>query len=159
MERKYLIVLIAVLAVVAVAVGLKTAINPYATRQAELRAKLAAIQPEEVKHETAQASFDRWKQTITGKPSVWQELIAAPPPQPPKPPPPPKVKDKLEGLRITRQGIGQKVRIMSPESPKGAFFAVGDTINGLTIKEITKKSVTFALEWQGKELTETVPRE
>lgn len=159
MERKYLILMIAVLAVFASAFGVKSVLNPYESRQASLQTELANIKPVEVKHETLQANFDRWRQTIGGKPSVWQELVPAPPPPPPPPPKPPNVKDKLAGLKITRQGIGSKVRIMSKENPKGVFVGAGDSINGLEVKEVTKTSVTFSLKWNGQELTETVRRE
>lgn len=159
MERKYLAIVIAVLAVVAAAVGLRSAFNPYKARQAALEAELAQIKPVEVKMETQQSSFDRWKQTIDSKPAVWQELIPAPPAPPPPPPKPPNTKEKIAGLKVTRQGIGDKVRIMSKENPKGVFVGPGDSINGMEVKEVTKTSVTFSLEWNGQELTETVQRE
>ncbi|HUW60437.1 MAG TPA: hypothetical protein VMZ06_05480 [Candidatus Bathyarchaeia archaeon] len=159
MERRYVIIVIAVLAVIAVAVGLRSALNPYRTRQAALQADLAQIKPVEVKLQTKQANFARWKQAIGAKPAVWQELIPAPPPPPPPPPKPPNTKEKIAGLKVTRQGIGDKVRIMSKENPKGVFLGPGDSINGMKIKEVTKTDVTFSLKWRDKELTETVHRE
>jgi hypothetical protein len=159
MERKYLIVMIAVLVAVVAAAGLRSAVNPYRARHAALESKLAEIKPVEVKPETRQASFERWKQAIEAKPAVWQELIAPPPAPPPPPPKPPNVKEKLAGLKVTRQGIGNKVRIMSKENPKGAFLGPGDSINGVRIKEVTKAAVTFSLQWNGQELTETLQRE
>ena len=159
MERRYLTIVIAVLAVVAVAVGLHSAINPYKARQSALEADLARIKPVEVKLKTQQSNFDRWKQTIAAKPAVWQELIPAPPAPPPPPPKPPNTKEKVAGLKVTRQGIGDKVRIMSKETPKGVFLGPGDSVNGMKIKEVTKTSVTFSLKWQDQELTEIVQRE
>lgn len=159
MERKYLTIVIAVLAVVAAAIGLRSAINPYNARQASLQSELAQIKPVEVKLETQQSNFARWKQTIEAKSSVWQELIPEPLPPPPPPPKPPNTKEKLAGLKVTRQGIGNKARIMSPENPKGVFLGPGDSINGMQIKEVTKKAVTFSLQWNGQELTETIQRE
>jgi len=159
MERRYVIIVIAVLAVIAVAVGLRSALNPYRTRQAALQADLAQIKPVEVKLQTKQANLARWKQAIGAIPAVWQELIPAPPPPPPPPPKPPNTKEKIAGLKVTRQGIGDKVRIMSKENPKGVFLGPGDSINGMKIKEVTKTDVTFSLKWRDKELTETVHRE
>ena len=159
MERRQLTIVIAVLAVVAVAVGLRSTLNPYKTRQSALQTELAQIKPVEVKLQTQQANFARWKQTIETKPTVWQELIPAPPAPPPPPPKPPNTKEMLAGLKVTRQGIGDKVRIMTKEKPKGVFLGPGDAISGMKIKEVTKTSVTFSLKWQDKELTETMPRE
>ena len=159
MERRYLTIVIAVLAVVAVAIGLRSAINPYKARQSALEADLARIKPVEVKLQTQQANFARWKQTIGAKPAVWQELIPAPPAPPPPPPKPPNTKEKIAGLKVTRQGIGNKARIMSKENPKGVFLGPGDSINGMKIKEVTKTSVIFSLQWNDQELTETVQRQ
>ena len=159
MERRYLIIVIAILAAVVVALGLRSALNPYKQREANLQDELAQIKPVEVKPETQQENFARWKQTIDQKPAVWRELIPAPPPPPPKPPKPPNTKQMLKGLQVTRQGFGDKVRIMSKANPKGAFLGPGDSINGMKIKEVTKTTVTFSLQWQGKELTEIIPRE
>lgn len=159
MERKYLIVVIAILAVVAVATGVRSALNPYESRQTALQTELAQIKPVEPEVEAQQANYDRWKESITSKTSVWRELVPEPLPPPPPPPKPPNTKEKLAGLKVTRQGVGNKVRILSEQTPKGVFVGPGDTINGMKVKEVTKTSVTFSLDWNGQELTETMPRE
>jgi len=67
----------------------------------------------------------------------------------------------LEGVRATRQQVGQKVKIFAPQIPKGVFVAVGDDVNGLKVKAIEKTGVTLSFLWKEKqeELTITLPRE
>lgn len=158
MERKYLAALAAVILLMAVAFGVRSMANPFVDRGAQLQARLNEIKPVEVKLETGQSNFDRWKDTIISKPSVWKELIPKPLPPPPPPPKPPNLKKMLAEVQVTRQGFGDKVRIMTKEEPKGIFLGPGDSVAGLQIKEVTRQSVTFSLNWQGQELTEVVER-
>lgn len=159
MERRYLIAAVAVLVVTVGAMALRALVDPLESRREMLAADLAEITPVDVKFEGQQANYERWKQTIEGKPSVWQELVPEPPPPPKAPEAPPNTKQMLAGLKVTRQGIGAKVRILTAENPKGVFLGPGDSINGMKVKEVTKASVTFSLEWNGQELTEVVQRD
>ncbi|MBW7865811.1 MAG: hypothetical protein H3C30_15530 [Candidatus Hydrogenedentes bacterium] len=67
----------------------------------------------------------------------------------------------LEGVKFTRQQVGPKVKMNSPQSPKGSFVGEGDKVNGLTVKSISKTGVTLTFFWKEKneELTITMPRE
>jgi len=158
MERKYVAGLVGVLVATAIAFGVGSMDNPYRDRGAALQARLDEIKPVEVPLETQQSSFERWKETVVSKPSVWKELIPRPLPPPPPPPKPPDLKKKVATLQVTRQGFGDKVRIMTQDNPKGVFLGPGDSINDLKIKEVTRANVTFSLQWRGEELTEVVER-
>ena len=95
---------------------------------------------------------------LAAKPKLWEELL--PPPEAPKPgpPPPPPVEEMAKTLSFGRQQIGGKVKMTKAGDTKGSFVAVGDTMNGLTVKEISKTSVVLSLSWQGQELTVTKDR-
>ncbi len=71
---------------------------------------------------------------------------------------PPDLTKMGKNISFGRQQIGTKVKMMDSKDPKGSFVQVGDTVNGLTIKEITKTSVVLMLPWEDHELTIEIPR-
>lgn len=158
MERKYIMAMAAVLLAVAAVAAVRALQNPYKAREAALENRLAQIKPAPEDVQDEQSNFARWKETIESKPSVWKELVPPPPPPPPPPPKRPNTKEMIASLQVTRQGIGDKVRIITQDNPKGVFLGAGDSINGMKIKEVTKAAVTFSLDWNGEELTEVVQR-
>jgi hypothetical protein len=120
--------------------------------------ELANINPTWVEFPQPDWNFKRWHEAITGKKALWQEIVPPPPPPPPKEEPPPDLRKELTGVEATRSQIGQKVKFKTPENQKGVFYTVGDKINGLTIKSITKDYVEFSLQWKGEELTTRLGR-
>ncbi|HOC74199.1 MAG TPA: hypothetical protein PKL54_15400, partial [Candidatus Hydrogenedentes bacterium] len=59
------------------------------------------------------------------------------------------------------QQVGQKVKLVTPQSPRGVFVGVGDDVNGLKVKSIEKTGIVLSFLWKEKqeELTVTLPRE
>jgi hypothetical protein len=64
----------------------------------------------------------------------------------------------VEGISFGRAQIGAKVKMTDGKDPKGSFVKVGDKVNELTIKDITKTSVVLSLIWEDQELTTEIPR-
>lgn len=120
--------------------------------------QVAAIEPSRVEFPQPQWDFAKWHQAIIGKQSLWQRIVPPKAPPPKKEEPPPDLAEKLKGVQPTRAQIGGKVQLKTAENGKGAFYAVGDEINGLKIKSITKESVEFSLVWREQELTTSLPR-
>lgn len=108
--------------------------------------------------------YDRLQSAIKSKPSLWRELVAPPPPAPPPPPaapPPPNLSEMLKGVAVAsgQMGLGETARVPIQVPGKGrAFYGVGDTINGLTIKSISRGEVVFSLVADGKEYTAVLRR-
>ena len=140
------------------AVLLNAVQNPMTGRRESLRLALADVRAGDTDVESQTWDFDLWNGIITGRAYVWTELV---PPPPPPPPEKPDLQKMLEGVRATRQQVGQKVKIFAPQIPKGVFVAVGDDVNGLKVKAIEKTGVTLSFLWKEKqeELTITLPRE
>ena len=157
-----MITLLGILATVSVLtfVILNAVRNPIAARREQLRIELAAVPSErvDVGPLSRPVDIDAVQQSISGKEKLWQELIPPPPPPPPPPAPPPDIAKMLEGVQPTRQQIGDAIRIIVPGNPRGARCAVGDTINGVTIKEITPTEVIFEYVWKDKVLSCKLPR-
>ena len=143
---------------------LNTVQNPVAGRRESLKLALAEVRAGDTDVESQTWDFDLWNGTITGRAYVWTELVPPPPPPPPPPTPPPQKPDlqkMLEGVKATRQQVGQKVKIFTSQSPRGVFVGVGDDVNGLKVKSIDKTGVVLSFLWKEKqeELTVTLPRE
>ncbi len=161
MERRILIVCGMLLAVILVAILFGLVRDSYAARREALAADLGAIRPVEVSFDNPNWDFEKWQKTVAGKPALWQELIAPPPKPPPPPPPPPKPPDTkamIKDVVATRSQMGPRAKIKTKTDPKGTFLGVGDQVNGMTIKEITKTTIVLSLTWQNQELTETLER-
>lgn len=104
--------------------------------------------------------------TIMSRPALWSELVSAPPlpPEPPLARPVPEAPDLtvlLKGVTVERGQIGDdKVRLVTPDAPKGAWFAKGTQINGCVLESFTEDVVKFTYEWKegGKKLSLNLPR-
>lgn len=160
MERTGVIVGVAVLAAILAATGYFAFTNPVADRRELFNQDLAKIKPTEVKYDDKVGDFDRWQESIAAKPNLWERLVEPPPPPPKAPEPPPNLNKMLQdaGVAIGRAKVGDKVQIQTKGDQRGKFMAVGDSIAGLTIKEVTKDKVVFSLQWKGQELTTDLSR-
>lgn len=134
--------------------------SPMEARRERLRVQLAEVPASrvDVGPLVSRVDIDAVQESISGKGKLWQELIPPPPPPPPPPEPPPDLAKMLEGVQPTRQRIGDAIRIVVPGNPRGGRFAVGDVINGVTIKEILPGEVVFEYLWKDSVLTYTIPR-
>jgi hypothetical protein len=134
--------------------------NPIAARREQLVTQLAEVPAlrVDVGPLATHVDIDAVQESISGKKSLWQELVPPPPPPPPPPEPAPDLAKMLEGVQPTRQRVGDAIRIITPENARGGRYAVGDSINGVTITEITPTAVLFEYVWKEKVLTHTLPR-
>lgn len=158
MERIVTIIGVAAIAAVLAATGYQLAFNPVQTRRADLTTRLDRIQPYDVEFEGPNWDYEAWHGSLAAKPALWTELIEPPPPPPRKPPKPPDLKKMAAGITVGRQAVGDKAKFFTPGDSRGTYLGVGDTIKGLTIKEVTRKQVTLSLKWKNQELTITLPR-
>ncbi len=158
MERTITLLLSLLLACVVTGMGLLIAFNPTASKETILKAKIADIKPVVVEFNRRELDVESVQKRLAAKPGLWKELLEPPPPPAPPPPPPPPIEKMAEPRTFGRQKIGDKIKVTKGGDPKGTFVAVGDKINGLSIKEITKTSVVLSLTWEGKELTVTKER-
>ncbi len=164
MERIVNIVGSGLIALVLGAIVMNVVYDPMSARREYLRQALADIHATNDEEEGAQGNFEKWNSLITAKPGVWTGMGPPPPPPPPPAPPPPQAPNMgqmLTGIKATHQKVGEKIKIITAEIPKGAFYGVGDVVNGLTVKSFDKTSVTLSLDWKegNQELTQTIPRE
>ena len=153
MERTITVLCALLLVVVVAAAGLQIVFNPMNARRTTLENQLAKISPVDVEFERRDLDVDSVQKKLASKPGLWVELVPPPPPPPPPPPTPPNLEEKVKGVTFGRQQVGGKVKMTKPGDAKGSFVGVGDQVNGLTVKEITKTTVVLALTWQGQELT------
>ncbi len=164
MERIVNMVGSGLIALVIGAIVMNLVHDPMDSQRTYLKDALADIHATDDEEEGTQADFEKWNGMITGKQGVWAAMVPPPPPLPPPPPPPPaapNIGQMLTGIKASRQKVGDKIKIITPENPKGAFYAIGDTVNGFTVQSYDKTSVTLAYEWkEGKQtLTHSIPRE
>jgi len=138
--------------------------DPVPGRVQALEARLQAIQPPvELDQEQERANRAALRMSISGKNTLWSELIAPPPKPPPKQPPPPNLNKMLEGVRPSLReeikiGDEVKVRIRMQEGGSGTWLTVGDTLRGLTIVGIRDDAVVFELKQGDKTYTTEIER-
>jgi hypothetical protein len=138
--------------------------NPMQARKAALDERLSSVVPvtgDDIP-QPDQAPLRLQRTAITDKKALWTELIAAPTAAP-KPEVNPDLKSNLKGITATRQQISSKDGIsvkmlMNPQDKRGSWKAIGDTINGLTIRDVTPEAVIFSIKQNGKEYTVELPR-
>lgn len=88
---------------------------------------------------------------------LWQELVAPPPAPAPAPPPKPNAPDMdamLADINVGKAQIGTtKIKIFSPESPRGAWVSLGTVINGCTLESFTSEEAIFRYYWEAGDET------
>jgi len=164
MERIITIAGLAVLAVLGALLAAGAIGDPRGEDRELLEQRLAVV-PRQVSAEPRpEWPWAEWEQAITRNSNLWSGLVPPPPPPPPKPPPEPERPNMaalLKDIYPTRRGVGDKVRIITPQNQKGDYYSVGDSINGCTIERVDKTAVVFTLVWAAKNevLTYTLPRQ
>ena len=147
--------------------GVKAGWNPMHDRLAEFELEVDAVTyvPEGYKIES-EANYDAIVAVIVDKTTLWKELVPPPPPPKPRPRPvkKPDLKKMLEGVvassRLQIIGAGGRILldVKTPKDRAGSWLGVGDKVNGVTIKKITKDAVLFSLMSNKKEYTYSLPR-
>jgi len=130
--------------------------NPVDERQVALARDLQALQGAwEVPELNRGNSPEQHEKTITEKPEVWRPIAYRPPP----PPQPFDIAAALRGVEGTRQALGERVLIRTPNNSRGDWYQVGDSINGIPIVQITREAITFSLNHSdGNTYTHTIGR-
>lgn len=106
--------------------------------------------------------FDKWNENILSKSALFDALVPKPePPKPPPPPPPtpPDLCQKLQGVTPTRMQIGKsKIKIITPDNPRGGFKSLGDKIADCTLADFDKQGAIFTFHWRegNKKMTCTI---
>lgn len=164
MERLSMYIGIGVLVVAGALLALGLVHDVKREDRALLEQRLAAVPKHAAAEETMDWPWAEWEQNITANAKLWSGLVPPPPPPAPPPPPPPQRPDMaamLKDVYPTRRGVGNKVRIVTPQNPRGDYYSVGDAINGCTIERVEKTEVVFTLVWPAKNevLTYSLPRQ
>jgi len=143
---------------VLLAMLLRFIFNPMEARRVALNEQLSQIKPQVVRYDRPNIDVATLTSSITSKPAIWDAIVPPPPPPPPPPEPEPNLNEMLKDIVVTRQQVGQRVKIVTPANPRGMFKGVGETVKDVVIKEITREEVIFVLQWKNKELTVTLSR-
>ena len=144
--------------------GVKAARNPFHERLTDFEQQMAAVTYVPEKYTTdSDANYNAIVMAIVRKPALWKELVPAPAAKP-RPVKKPDLEKMLKGVRASSRleiaGTGGRILIdvKTLEDRKGSWLGIGDKVNGLTIKEITKEAVVFSLTIKDKEYTYSLPR-
>jgi hypothetical protein len=158
-------VTIALSVLIAVRILLGIFANPMDHVRADLERELTQV-PVGTGGGGSHSDFAAIQNTLAARPNLWRELI--PPPETPKEAQPvapdPKAPDLaalLKDISVGRGQIGEdKIRLHTPDAPKGEWVAVGTAINGCTLHSFTPEEVIFTYKWKegGKELSIALPR-
>ncbi len=160
MERGITIGCVVVLIALAGWIGYNAFDSPMQQRSLALKADVSKIKPMELSFPKPNWDTEKWQQSVAAKPNLWTQLVEPPKAEPPPPPTPPNPNEMIKDVRFSKQGIGvKKIKLFKGADTKGEWASVGDTINGLVLKEITKGDVTLTLKWNDQELTATKQRE
>lgn len=132
--------------------------DPFSEDRIALEQRLVAVPSETRAEERVIWPWAEWEKSITTNAKTWNALVPEPPPVVAPPPPPAEcdpIENMLQGVVPTRRGMGDKVRIITPQNPRGDYYIVGDAINGCTIDAITKTEVTFSYFCTSRRETKT----
>lgn len=130
--------------------------DPLKDERAWLRSELAqASAPVE---RAALKEVGNWQDGLARRPSAWTSITREPPPEKPQEP---NVREMLKEVYVTRAQIGDKIRVISPNAPRGEWLVVGAAINGCVLTSFDKESATFSYEWKEgrKTINVKIPRE
>lgn len=143
--------------------------SPADVVRAELAAELAKVPERAPLSGADDRDFAALCNPVLEKPSLWRELIPPPPP-PPAPeakpvvaarPDAPDLATLLNGLVLRPGQIGQnKMQVVTPAHPEGAWMAIGDTFNGCVLESFSREEAVFSYFWKegNEELQVTMPR-
>lgn len=158
-------IVFALAALILARIVLNTIMNPMDTLRADLAREVAQASTDRVPLEDNN-DYAALQNDIAARPTLWKELVEAPtaPLETPASPVQAKKPDlgaMLKGVKIDRGQIGEnKVRVITPEAPKGQWVVVGTVINGCTLASFNAEGVTFTYHWKegGQDLHLTLPR-
>ncbi len=161
MRRRSFQIAGAIVALIAAKILLNLIVSPADGVRAELAAELENIPDHAPLARTDDQDFAALFNPVLEKPSLWREVIAPPPappaeevaPAPAAAPNAPDLKAMLGGLVLRPGQIGQdKMKVIVPSHPDGAWMALGDTFNGCVLESFSRQEAVFSYYWEeGKE--------
>lgn len=165
MAAKSTRVVILISAVILARILLFAVVNPMDAVRADLAMEVAQASGDTVPVGGG-SDYASLQNDIAARPSLWSELVEAPPAAPEAPINAVQVKKPdlaamLKGVKIDRGQIGEnKIRVITPETPKGQWVVVGTVIKGCTLASFNADGVTFTYHWKegGQDLRLTLPR-
>lgn len=157
----------AIVLLIAAKIILNLFMSPADAVRAELEEALAQVPARAPLSGGEDPDFAALCNPILDKPSLWHEVVGPPPAAPraaPAAPPVPAAPDvagMLKDLGMAPGQIGEdKMRVIPPGAPDGAWMAVGDTFNGCTLESFTREEAVFSYYWKegDKVLTVAIER-
>ncbi len=155
MERIFHVLGFAMLAVVICMIIVNAVHDPLMARRQAFAEQMARIPLTPALPETEKLDSARLRMAVAAKPKLWDALVEEKKAPPPKPHPPNLIA-LLKGVTVTRQSIGDKVKIRLPKNKKGVWVAKGEEIiNGCVLKDFDKFNATVSFYWavEDRELT------
>ncbi len=143
---------------------LNMVVSPMDVKRQELADALAEVPSHALLADDEATDFELMVKDLRDAPALWTELVPPPPPAPPPPPPKPQAPDLAEMLSAIEVGRGQigttKIKITTPDSPRGTWLQLGEHIGGCTLESFTREEAIFSFFWEeGDEtLHITLPR-
>lgn len=143
-------------------IGIRATQNPMDARYDTLQTEIDDIQVKPVFYVVpAAANVVEQFEVFKVRQGLWQELIAAPKKAAPKPTGP-NFKQLMTGIKPSRVGMtvgGKvKVRVATPQYPRGSWIQVGDTLNTAKVIQITDQFVVVEKSKGGKVYRHRLPR-
>lgn len=135
----------------------RTVVNPMDQERLALTEALDAIPAQAPLDDHRGQDYAQVMQRIDRVPHLWQELVAPPPAPAPTAPPRPNAPDldaMLSDINVGKAQIGTtKIKIFSPESPRGEWVSLGAVINGCTLESFTSDEAVFRYYWEAGDET------
>jgi len=147
MERILHIAGLGVIAAVIAMVVMNALKDPMANRRQAFAEQMDQIPLTPALRQDEELDATRLRVAVAAKPKLWDALVeeVVVPPPPPKPP---DLLSKLKGVVITRQSVGDKVKVMLPKNNQGVWVAKGEEIiNGCKLKDFDKFNATVSFYW------------
>jgi len=131
--------------------------NPMSDARASLARSLKEVPEQAPLGDHSGQDYAQLMQRIDRAPHLWQELIAPPPAPAPAPPPKPNAPDMdamLADINVGKAQIGTtKIKVFTPESPRGDWVSLGTVINGCTLESFTSEEAIFRYYWEAGDET------
>ncbi|MFP6584153.1 MAG: hypothetical protein VCD00_16565 [Candidatus Hydrogenedentota bacterium] len=162
-KKKLILAAALIVSVVALAwIGIHATQNPMDARYDTLQTEIKDIQVKPVFYvDPAVANFEEQTKAFMARPGLWRELIAPAKKAAPKPTGP-NFKQLMEGIKPSRIGMtvgGKvKVRVATPQYPRGTWIQVGDMLNTAKVTQITDQFIVVEKSKGGKVYTHRLPR-
>lgn len=145
MNLPRVMILVGIVSVAASAVSVTANLvrDPFQANRESLEQRLEEIDP--APEDTSPAfdpDADKWMKTIAGRPALWDSLtpkaVAAAKPV--------NVAAAMSGIRILPGSSGDRVRLATPDQPRGRMFQAGDSVKpNVVILQVDKDSVVFQI--------------